>query len=118
MASIGGRVFSGCTALTKLESLNATPPTCEYGALTDIDKEKCTLYVPQNSFEAYKAADQWKEFFNIEGVEDTGISMPNCNGTNKVIKRYNTSGRLINEPTKGLNIVKMSDGTTKKVMVK
>ena len=26
---------------------------------------KATLYVPQGSLEAYKAADGWKEFLNI-----------------------------------------------------
>ena len=44
--------------------------------------------------------------------------MPNGNVTNKVVKRYDANGRLIDKPTKGLNILKMSDGTTKKVMVK
>ncbi len=38
--------------------------------------------------------------------------------SDKVVKRYDTNGRLIGKPTKGLNILKMSDGTTKKAMVK
>ncbi len=118
VASIGNRAFLDCSAITKLVSLNTTPPTCGVWALKNINKEKCTLYVPKNSLEAYKAADQWKDFKNMEKMEDTGISLPGSNGNNKVVKRYDTNGRMTDKPFKGLNILKMGDGTVKKVMVK
>ena len=118
VADIGIGAFRDCTAIVKLVSLNTIPPTCEDDVLNDIDKQKCTLYVPKNSLEAYKEADQWKDFCNMEEIDPTGISLPGNNGGNKVVKRYNTNGRLISYPTKGLNILKMSDGTTKKVLVK
>ncbi len=118
VASIGYLAFKDCTALVKLVSLNTTPPTCGDNALRDIDKEKSTLYVPKNSLEAYKAADQWKDFNNMEEMEDTGVSLPGSNGNNKVVKRYDTNGRMTDKPFKGLNILKMGDGTVKKVMVK
>ncbi len=118
VASIGFRAFFGCSALVKLASLNTTPPTCGSNALADIDKENCTLYVPENSLEAYKAADQWKDFKNMENIDPTGISLPGNNGNNKVVKRYDTNGRMTDKPFKGLNILKMGDGTTRKVMVK
>lgn len=47
----------------------------------------------------------------ISGVEN------DANGVAEVA-RYNASGVLLSAPQKGLNIVKYSDGTTKKVMVK
>ncbi len=118
VTSIGNGAFDGCSAITKLVSLNTTPPTCGVWALLGIDKEKCTLYVPKNSLEAYKAADQWKDFKNMEEMEDTGVSLPGSNGNNKVVKRYDTNGRMTDKPFKGLNILKMGDGTTRKVMVK
>ena len=34
------------------------------------------------------------------------------------VARYDIHGRLLSEPTKGLNIIKMSDGTTRKEIVK
>ncbi len=74
--------------------------------------------MPKNSLEAYKAADQWKDFKNMEEIEDTGVSLPGSNGNNKVVKRYDTNGRMTDKPFKGLNILKMGDGTTRKVMVK
>ncbi len=118
VASISYLAFKDCTALVKLVSLNTTPPTCRDNSLADIDKDSCTLYVPKNSLEAYKAADQWKDFKNMEKIDPTGISLPDSNGNNKVVKRYDTNGRMTDKPFKGLNILKMGDGTTRKVMVK
>ncbi len=118
VASIGEYAFYSCSAIVKLVSLNTTPPTCGGNALAGIDTQKCTLYVPKNSLEAYKAADQWKDFNNMEEMEDTGISLPGSNVKGEMVKRYDTNGRMTDKPTKGLNILKMGDGTVKKVMVK
>ena len=71
LQSIGKEAFSDCTACTKLISHAATPPVCGIQALDDINKWTCTLYVPTESIDMYKAADQWKEFFFIK---ETGIS--------------------------------------------
>ena len=71
LQSIGNEAFSDCTACTKLISHAATPPVCGIQALDDINKWTCTLYVPTESIDMYKAADQWKEFFFIK---ETGIS--------------------------------------------
>ncbi len=116
--SIDYYAFSGCSALVKLISLSTIPPTCSDNALTDINKQQCTLYVPKNSFDAYKVAEQWRNFYNMEEIENTGIGLPGSNGNNKIIKRYDTNGRMTDKPFKGLNILKMNDGTIKKVMVK
>ena len=49
----------------------------------------------------------------VGGVE--GVEMDN----NAVeVARYDIHGRLLSEPTKGLNIIKMSNGTTRKEIVK
>ena len=34
------------------------------------------------------------------------------------VARYDANGRLLSEPTPGINIIKMSDGTTRKEWVK
>ncbi len=116
--SIGNEAFSDCTALTTLVTHRTTPPTCGTEALDDINKWNCTLYVPTNSLAAYQAADQWKEFFFIEEGAPTGIHQPISGTESTVIRRYDASGRSTSSPVKGLNILKMSDGTTKKVLVK
>ena len=79
--AIGDYAFNKCTSITQISSEAVVPPTCESGVFTDINKSKCKLIVPKNSLDAYKQADQWKDFLLIEG-STTGI-------TNTV---YNNSG--------------------------
>lgn len=69
---IGEEAFSDCTAMTSFTSHAAEPPVCGNQALDDINKWECTLHVPAESIDDYKAASQWKEFFffNVTGVDD------------------------------------------------
>ena len=57
--------------LTTLICEAVTPPECKDGALQAIDKVKCTLHVPNGTIDAYKEANEWKEFFNI--IDDVDI---------------------------------------------
>lgn len=59
------RVGSSLTSIT-CEATN--PSTCGGDAFDDVDKS-IPLYVPKESVSAYKNANQWKEFTNIQGVE-------------------------------------------------
>ena len=52
--------------MTQLISHTVVPPSCGTQALDDINKWNCKLLVPEKSIDAYKAADQWKEFFFVE----------------------------------------------------
>jgi len=61
--------FSYCDNLSKIVSLNPTPPQLGENVFKYFDKNKCTLYVPEGSVDAYKAADQWKDFFIIGGIQ-------------------------------------------------
>ena len=71
--TIGECAFNNCTSITQISSEAVVPPTCEPGVFTNINKSKCKLIVPKNSLDAYKQADQWKDFFLIEG-STTGIT--------------------------------------------
>ena len=115
--TIGQEAFSDCAAMTKLISKAATPPTCGTQALDDINKWTCKLYVPANSLSLYQAAPQWKEFFFIEeatGIK--GITGDNTSSKATVTSSYDLNGKQFSQPQKGLNILKMSDGTTRKVV--
>ncbi len=62
-------------------------------------------------------AAQAKAFFSFGGGA-TGINgIEGAEGATEVV-RFNAAGVQVAAPVKGLNIVKMSDGTVKKVMVK
>ena len=52
----------------------AREPFLGNGVFQDVDKT-IPLYVPSESIEAYKAADQWNEFFNILPVEAIPTSL-------------------------------------------
>lgn len=59
-------------------SRNTTPPTCATETFYDINGGKpsaCTLYVPNESLELYKAATGWKEFGTILPLEQYGNSV-------------------------------------------
>ena len=71
--TIGGNAFNNCTSITQISSEAVVPPICDSGAFYDINKSKCKLIVPKNSLDAYKQADQWKDFLLIEG-STTGIT--------------------------------------------
>ena len=70
--SISTSAFLGCKALTEFKIQAAIPPICGSQALYDINKWECTLFVPRTSIDSYQMADQWKEFFFIEGITVRG----------------------------------------------
>ena len=65
--------FADCSKITQISSEAVVPPICYLGAFYRINKSKCKLIVPKNSLDAYKQADQWKDFLLIEG-STTGIT--------------------------------------------
>jgi len=65
--------FNNCTSITQISSEAVVPPTCESGVFFYVNTSKCKLIVPKNSLDAYKQADQWKDFFLIDG-STTGIT--------------------------------------------
>ena len=72
LQSIGREAFSGCINITQISSEAVVPPACRRNALDGINKSKCKIIVPKNSLDAYKQADQWKDFFFIDST--TGIT--------------------------------------------
>ena len=113
--TIGKEAFSDCTNVTKIISHANIPPIYDTQALDDINKWNCTLYVPNGAVAAYQAAAQWKEFFFVE--INTGIMQALGDGLS-ITNYFSLDGQSIERPRKGLNIVRVSNGTVKKVIVK
>ena len=86
---------------------------------TDYDEfTTATLYVPVGTKEKYESVPAWNQFTNIvEGIENA-VKSVETDVKAEETERYNVSGQRISSPQKGLNIVKMSDSTTRKVMCK
>ena len=110
--SIGKEAFSDCTAMTRLVSRTAEPPVCGPQALDDINKWTCKLYVPDASIDAYKAADQWKEFFFItdiaHAVEDGGCSADRI--LSGRVQVFDLSGRQVKEARNANSIDEVLNG--------
>ena len=73
VTSIDKYAFKGSTSMTKFKIRATVPPTCGTQALDDINTWECTLYVPMESIDDYKAMDPWKNFF-IETIRMDGDS--------------------------------------------
>jgi hypothetical protein len=73
VTSIEAGTFKEATSLVSVTSHNAVPPTTE-DPFSDSTYLYGTLYVPETSVDAYKEAAGWKNFFEIVGLEVSGIA--------------------------------------------
>lgn len=116
--------FRYCSSLDYVYCNRSTPPTLGSDVFYLEDhKSHDTLYVPIGSAEAYRKAGGWNfsriveyDFNKLTGIDKVTTDSDN-QGEAHEIARYSINGQRLNAPTQGLNIVKYSDGTTKKVMV-
>lgn len=109
--------FQYCTGLTSVYVSWLSPISAER-TFNGVDKNKCTLYVPQGTHQDYLIADEWGDFENIVEYDATGINSVSTSTEKKKVSRYSMNGQRLSGPTKGVNIVKYSDGSVKKVTVK
>ena len=80
------------------------------------DAKKCTVYVPKGTYYDYRLSD-FRYFENIVEFDATGIDKTTTSTDVEEVSRYSVNGQRLVGPTKGLNIVKYSDGSVKKVTV-
>ena len=116
ITSIGWFAFYGCSGLVSVYVSWKTPLPISTSVFTNANTEKCILYVPKGTYDDYWLSN-WGVFENIEEYDATGIKQVTTSGDAKEISRYSADGQRLEVPTKGLNIVKYSDGSVKKVVV-
>ncbi len=119
VTSIGNYILQNSTNLETIYSCATTPPVCKENAFMGVDKFNVTLKVPHGTTDAYAAAIGWRDFFNIE-EDDFASAITNVemkdNAQHEGI--YSLDGRKLPALQKGVNIVRMNNGKTKKVLVK
>ena len=116
ITEIGEWAFSDCSGLASIYVYAEKVPKIGEDVFKGCDATKCILYVPKGTYDDYFISN-FGYFENIEEFEVTGIGKPTTSTDIKEISRYSVNGQRLVGPTKGLNIVKYSDGSVKKVVV-
>ena len=116
VTSIGNDAFYGCSGLTSIYVYPENLPELESGIFSGCNAQNCTVYVPKGTYDDYKASE-FGYFEKIVEFDATGIDKITTSTDAKEVSRYSVNGQRLSAPAKGLNIVKYSDGSVKKVAV-
>ena len=81
VSSIGGAAFADCSSLKSVTCLAVEPPVMGseyildylYSVFNNVPLNTATLYVPAASVDAYKTADQWKDFGTILPIDPMAV---------------------------------------------
>jgi hypothetical protein len=113
---IGESAFMRCSGLTSIYVYAEKVPRIGRYAFEGCASRKCTLYVPKGTYDNYRLSE-FGYFENIVEFDATGIDKTTTSTDVEEASRYSLNGQRLVGPTKGLNIVKYSDGSVKKVAV-
>jgi hypothetical protein len=118
VTNIGECAFYECRSLKEIYCYVEEAPEVSSGCFYHVDISKVLLVVPDDAVEKYKAHPVWGQFWietptGINEVESSKLEVESS-----VIDCYDIQGHKLSAPQHGINIIRMSDGTTRKVMVK
>ena len=112
--SIGYHSFRNCSSLTTVTCLAEEVPNTDSSCFLGVPQISATLYVPTIAVDAYKTADQWKDFGTILPIETPttvyNLKSPEGSEANESSLIYDLNGRQLQKPKHGLNIVRTADG--------
>ena len=115
VTSIEESAFAWCP-LTRIYSYAEYPPSCGNNVFTVVKKD-CKLYILPESVVQYKTDPNWKEF-NILPMDEVALSVREVGSEIGIQEYYNLQGHRIAKTQRGVNIIRLGDGRTRKVMVK
>ncbi len=118
VTSIGKSAFFSCESLKSVTACNPTPVNIVitdeweevYFAFEYVNCAKCTLYVPAESVEKYKAAEGWKEFGTILPIGASAITETQQEQADGHITVYNLQGVPVLETDDAAALRKLSAG--------
>ena len=116
VTKIGESAFRGCSGLTSIYVYPENLPELGTYIFNGCDAKNCTVYVPKGTYDAYKSSE-FGYFEKIVEFDASGIDKVTTSTNAKEVSRYSANGQRLSAPAKGLNIVKYSDGSVKKVVV-
>lgn len=113
---IGSFAFEDCSRLTSIYVYPEECPSVMVFAFNGCDAKNCTVYVPTGTYDYYRSSE-FGYFKKIVEFDAAGIDKVTTSTDAKEVSRYSVNGQRLSAPVKGLNIVKYSDGSVKKVAV-
>ena len=114
LREINEYAFCDCNGLTSIYVYADKVPKMREDVFKGCDAKKCTIYVPKGTYGDYRSSE-FGYFENIVEFDATGIDKTTTSTDAKEVSRYSVNGQRLVGPTKGLNIVKYSDGSAKNV---
>ena len=123
ITEIGDAAFMGCANLTDFYCYAENVPQWSlYYRYDEDDYRNITLHVPSISIDAYKQnkSQTWVFFRDIVALPENGSTGINTiTAINNVENQiFTADGKPVETLQKGVNIIRYSDGQTKKVYVK
>lgn len=115
---VGDKAFYGCAKISDIYCKGADPAVAYDGSFDGMRVSSCKLHIPYNTVELYKRSTGWKNFYFFEEEAPLHVQVVLTTGPGVEVARYDAAGRRIQRPVPGVNIVRYSDGTTRKVLVK
>ena len=117
VTSIVGYAFYGCSGLKDVYSQIENPFEINSNVFSKFDT--ATLYVPLGTKALYEATPAWNQFAKIVDYDYSTAVEEIMTDSDAVPKEfYSVDGTRLDRPQRGINIIHMSDGTTRKVFVK
>jgi len=80
ISEIGSNAFSGCSGLRSITCKPVTPPSTSNSFADESIFTQATLFVPNESLEAYRAHEEWKRFSRIVPFVGAGPGDSNGDG--------------------------------------
>ena len=117
LLSIDKGFLSNCRNLRTIYAYMPDPNALIYEDNFYYESREWTLYVPKGMKNAYQNS-KWRYCKEIIEMETSGIDSVILNPDAKEVSRFSADGQRLAVPVKGLNIVKYSDGSARKVVVK
>lgn len=123
VTTIGERAFFTEKVIEKIYCHWKQPIEPKYNIFSDDGLNHTKLYVPIDTKTKYEKVDPWRNFWNIiEGDYEAASSIDDVLESNRPIheeiERFDINGKLVSTDYKGLLIIRNSEGTTRKMIVK
>lgn len=122
LTSIGELAFYYARCFRNITCKAVVPPSWTASAMVpgaglfdSIIYSMATLYVPDESVEAYRKADGWKNFANILPLSSSGIEDLTADPTDVPAEYYNLRGQRLNGPATGVLLIRRGSKTVKQL---